>query len=482
MTKILLVLADPMAGPIGTAPLTVTEPTPELPRLPDDAFFVADVRRAWRSICGGIPWPLTGGERICWSPPASDRPLSGPSANLAVAIALIARARGLELAVDEIWATGRLAEGGQLEGVMGVAHKVELFLAADQNRRRVFFAPLENHDQIERSRASHAGRFEEAEFLPQRGAIPTSERPLIVWIARDDTAMLLRALSGELAAERRRAQIFGAGAAAAVGALACAVAVWVWSGERSLVSGSSGGSEPRDSANTISDAQRQLYIDAAKDYSTRIEEWLELHYARLSEAAASDSLRYDEREAHLDALDRLALSMPEFGGGVYSLDAHGVVIAQSAPAYPDLPDIQGYDAGHREYFVECQRHQRPVVTSSFTSADRREEIIVLAVPRRSPAGHFIGILDAVVDVSSTPFSSLATASVPESLIERGLELHLIDARGVVIGTSNPTRIGKSLDAHPTLQAVRAGTESAPGVLVPIGQTPLAVFAMWSARD
>lgn len=473
MARVYFPLADPANGPIGAARLFIATDG-EAAALPDDAFFVGDVRRAWRSLSDGEAWALLGDKRLCWEPPDHTAELSGPSANLATAIVVYACCHDVALEFDEVWATGRLSAEGKLEGVLGLAHKVELFLAGAPSGARVLFAPLENHDQIEAARKRHAGRFEEVEFLPDGPTLPRPDVPLIVWVARADGPALLRSLCRRRRPRRRllatllTVGIVGVGAALSVGAL--------------------GALRPRASArfqfavDTADAVQRQVYETVAVQYARSVEAWVQQRFERLSEASAEPALTENQSLQHVFVLERIALSMPEFRGGVYTLDAKGTVLAQSVPAFPEMPDIAGYEAGHRPYFTDCQRLQRPIITDSFTSADRNEEIIVIAVPRYSPEGHFIGILDAVIDISSTPLSPLAAEALAEARVDDGqpLRLYLLDREDVVIGTSHPPSLGRSMGGDPTLLALRSGADEEPprGTIVRVPNSPYIVLATW----
>jgi hypothetical protein len=231
----------------------------------------------------------------------------------------------------------------------------------------------------------------------------------------------------------------------------------------------------------------------ANVYAHRIEEWFGRRFDELAAVAHAPELRTNDPRAHDRVIPAVALRDEEkYPGGVYSLDERGVVFYHSKPRHHEQMNIVGFDASEREYFKDCASQLRPVVSNSFRSANRAEDILVIAVPRSDDAGNFIGILDAVVDVSRAPFGVLAE-QVLTDITESGelsgyhVALLLLDQRSLVLGSSDPKLAGKNLGGHPVIVALDAnpgatGKESGHGALRPVPGTPFVAVAFWSRHE
>lgn len=190
----------------------------------------------------------------------------------------------------------------------------------------------------------------------------------------------------------------------------------------------------------------------AEEFASAVNDWFRIRFRTLKEAATRPALRSNEDDGHRPELMTLA-KLREFSGGVYTLNERGIILAQATPNYPDMDDLRGMNFSHREYFVECRRRNAPVTTNSFQSANRNELIIVLAAPRHGQDGAFIGIVDAVVDVGTSPLSSIAQRLTATS----DVHLYLIDANGIVLASSETRAIAKPLSDLGLLERFRNRT-------------------------
>lgn len=238
-------------------------------------------------------------------------------------------------------------------------------------------------------------------------------------------------------------------------------------------------------------AARMLALSevAARVFALRVADWFHQRIEELETAAGSRELRINDRRSHEHVLAHLAKAEDNYPGGVYTLDSTGVVLCHSTPRYPGM-NIVNYNAGHREYFRECSSRLSPVVCNSFRSANRAEEILVLAVPRRDDTGAFIGILDAVIDVSSAPFGRMAEAVraevFPAQSAGHRATLLLLDQHSVVLGSNEQQLIGKNLGGHAVITDLDSSrgvpdgpTSSGHGVARHVDGTPFIVVAFWS---
>lgn len=224
----------------------------------------------------------------------------------------------------------------------------------------------------------------------------------------------------------------------------------------------------------------------ANIYARRISDWLSTCYAQLQKYTEHSDLKTNTKSRHAKILPKISQEVHCFPGGIYTLDQNGVVIHQATPYFPEMPNITGYAAGHKEYFIECQRKQKPVICNSFTSANRKEEILVIAIPRYDTRGTFIGILDAVIDLSSSPFSEMADSVVADittaTFKGKRVNLYLLDKRHVVLGSNNDRRIGRTLGGNTALERTLKGSDDAQaagyGAVASVNGTPFITFAYW----
>jgi hypothetical protein len=168
---------------------------------------------------------------------------------------------------------------------------------------------------------------------------------------------------------------------------------------------------------------------AADLYSTKTSQWFEDKFRILENALLDTAFRTSDAAQLKTALDESSIRNA-FSGGVYALDADGVVQAQATPNHPEIGNLVGTNFSHREYFIESRRRNKTITTNAFLSANRREMIVVVASPRRDQNGNFIGILDGVLDVSTSDLSEIAQ-QVHDSGKER-IELFLLDDAGIVL--------------------------------------------------
>jgi hypothetical protein len=151
-------------------------------------------------------------------------------------------------------------------------------------------------------------------------------------------------------------------------------------------------------------------------------------------------LKTNNKPNHAKILPTIASEIDGFPGGFYTLNQNGIVIAQATPLMPMIPDITGFNASQREYFINCQSLQKPVVCNSFLSANRGEQVIVIATPRYDKLGKFIGILDGVVDISSACFSEIAKTISQKflskkELVGKTINIFLLDRNNIILGSN-----------------------------------------------
>lgn len=224
-----------------------------------------------------------------------------------------------------------------------------------------------------------------------------------------------------------------------------------------------------------------------KSYAEKISNWF-LERTSLLQAFAKRADLRTNKNLHTESLLAIAASVDGFPGGFYTLDENGIVIDHLVPHHPKM-DIRGYDASQREYFLECERLHRPVVSNAIRSANRNTDILVVAVPRYQDSGHFVGVLDAVVDVASAPFSELAVSAEACIEIKEDLEgqvlLYFVDGRGVILGSNSALEIlGKSVfqfAPQVTLAAEGFVFSAGIGEKRSIAGTPFSVIAIWKDR-
>ena len=242
-----------------------------------------------------------------------------------------------------------------------------------------------------------------------------------------------------------------------------------------------------------SDARRLQNLSAmlAVTFANRIANWFAVRFQALLTAAGDPALRSNDKSRLAEALPVVAAEIErvaprtDFPGGIYVLDQAGVVLQQFVPLVTSMPDITGYHAGHKDYFTQCHETMGPVVCDSFTSANRKREILVLAVPRVDEHAGFVGILDAVVDVADAPFGDFAAASATGFELDhntgKALRLMLIDTRGIVLGALEPAMAGRGYQGHPLVALLLqggAGHQTGYGHRAAVLGTPFQVLAYW----
>jgi hypothetical protein len=228
-------------------------------------------------------------------------------------------------------------------------------------------------------------------------------------------------------------------------------------------------------------------------YARRVAEWFAQRFAELEAVASREELRTNNPRAHERVLPKVAQQQEKYPGGVYSLNELGVVLCHSTPRHPDM-NIVNYNASHRDYFKECMSQLRPIVCNSFRSANRPEDILVIAVPRFDNAGNFIGILDAVTDVSTAPFDEMASQvlgdlACAEELSGHRVTLLLLDQRSVVLGSNNRRLTGRNFGGHHAIMDLDTSSTgdaskaevSTHGATRQVHGTPLITVAFWSRQ-
>lgn len=224
-----------------------------------------------------------------------------------------------------------------------------------------------------------------------------------------------------------------------------------------------------------------------KSCAEKISNWFSERISLLQDFAKRSDLRTN-KNLHTEALSAIAARIEGFPGGFYTLDENGVVIDHWVPYYPKM-DIRGYDASQREYFLECQRLHGAVVSNAIRSTDRNIDILVVAVPRYQDSGHFIGILDAVVDIPAAPFSALAVSAESSIDLKDDLGgqvlLYFVDGTGKILGSnSGPEILGKSVFQFAPQVIFAAdgfGFSAGIGEKRNVAGTPFSVIAMWKDR-
>lgn len=230
-----------------------------------------------------------------------------------------------------------------------------------------------------------------------------------------------------------------------------------------------------------------FFEKCAKQYSAGIAGWFAEKFGVLQHFAAHDALQTNTVAKMRRVLQDVRKELGPAFNGVYVLNEKGLVIEHEAP--PGV-DIRGrFDASERDYFKSCMSEMGPVVCDSFESADRKVEILVVAVPRAGKRSSFIGILDAVIDVPRAPFSRMATETVQASpLLEQpriaGVRLLLMDSAAIVLGSSDSQqrRRRASMDASPEVRQLRAGLgmgktfKCDTGAIVEVAGTPFIAVA------
>jgi hypothetical protein len=215
---------------------------------------------------------------------------------------------------------------------------------------------------------------------------------------------------------------------------------------------------------------------AAQQFAGEVQDWFNVRFRKMESVAERTSLKSNVGSRHDPELMAVAKSS-DFTGGVYTLNASGIILSQATPNYPNMDNLRGMNFSHREYFTECQRRNRSVTTNAFNSANRNEVIVVLASPRRSADGAFIGIVDAVVDVGTSPLSSIAQRIAAT----RQLDLYLVDSKGMVLASNQTEEIAKPFRNGLLLARFRNHSSTTQdqwaAKFVPVPETPYAVIGI-----
>jgi Domain of unknown function (DUF4062) len=242
------------------------------------------------------------------------------------------------------------------------------------------------------------------------------------------------------------------------------------------------------------DARRLQSISelVAERYAQRIANWFAERFERFAELVKDPRLNVQDTEALEEGLQWIwdqmegINSRTEFRGGFYCLNAEGLVLGHYVPYFPRVNIRNRFNAFDREYFQLSLAAKVPIVCNSLTSADRKMQIIVMAVPRFDhSSGKWSGIFDAVIDVPDAPFNDIA-ADVAGSFKEdssTGLhfELMLLDDNGVVLGSLNTVRSSRSFEGHPCYSELRKngkGPNAGYGYSVGVSRTPFHTVALW----
>ena len=227
-------------------------------------------------------------------------------------------------------------------------------------------------------------------------------------------------------------------------------------------------------------------------YAERISEWFNDRYLELKRLASQPELQTNDVAGHAQVILQLSRMTDTYPGGIYSLNETGVVLYHETPLFPQM-NIRGFNASQREYFTLCRDGRRPVTSNSFRSADRSEDILVIAVPRLDGSGNFIGILDGVIDISKAPFSRVSlelTRAVTNTKLQ-GFSIHLVllDRRSMVLGSNIVSLTGTSLGGHSAIRDLdpAAGSESPVelkgyGAMRQVKDTPFITVAYWSRQS
>lgn len=237
----------------------------------------------------------------------------------------------------------------------------------------------------------------------------------------------------------------------------------------------------------------EVWREAAKRLSQIAGEWFAQKFTVLQQCASWPAMRSNQYADHLSALEELASRLGNSFNGVYTLDATGLVLEHVAPISNAIR--LKYNASEREYFKECLKRKGPIVCNIVHSADRAVDIVVLAAPRFDENQKLIGIVDAVVDIPSAPFSEFAThvkIAIKQDFEARHsrplrtrFKLLLVDEAASILGATDASmrRLKPSLDSDPTYNALRAKLGGAHAASIPSGAinlvrgTPFAAVAI-----
>ncbi|WP_326540707.1 GAF domain-containing protein [Pseudorhodoferax sp.] len=219
------------------------------------------------------------------------------------------------------------------------------------------------------------------------------------------------------------------------------------------------------------DPKGEVFLKRAQHFAAEIAHWFEAKFVLMVNSAKGEVLSSTAVEKFLPELSKLAEQLGPAFNGVYVLDQNGIMLDHDAP--PTV-QIRGQGFSHRSYFQDCIKKMAPVVCDMIDAADRADrgrpvQILVLAVPRKNARGSLIGIVDAVIDLPSDPFSQMAVQArdvepLPEHLGIPGVRIILIDSAAMVLGKSDSHwwKPRASVDEHPIVKQLREGLTAAGG--------------------
>lgn len=150
-TRIRVPLTTPNE-PIGYISVAVVVAKKPWIPLPTERFSGHAVRAAWPALAPGEAYPVLADKRFCMQVHAQvpERDLSGPSANLAMFVALCATDSRWSPLWKEIWATGTIDEDGNLVRINDAATKLSLYATTEISGPSVFMLPSPNDDSYVR--------------------------------------------------------------------------------------------------------------------------------------------------------------------------------------------------------------------------------------------------------------------------------------------------------------------------------------------
>jgi hypothetical protein len=235
------------------------------------------------------------------------------------------------------------------------------------------------------------------------------------------------------------------------------------------------------------DDSHVLLLSICQHLADSVSSWFKERFAKLEQFASAAELNAGDATQQKQYLETIAPQLESFTGGLYALDVTATVTAQHTPKAPTVPDLRGYVYTARDYFTECRQQLRPIVSNVFTSHNREIEIIVAAAPLFNDRGTFIGILDGVIDIVNSPFSTMARNALrdvvfPNQLKTKAFRLIIIDKNKRIIGSSHGQVDRRSSVAeNPVVQRLFNGKADnrsftcGEGAIVSIDSTPYFVI-------
>ena len=160
--------------------------------------------------------------------------------------------------------------------------------------------------------------------------------------------------------------------------------------------------------------------------------------------------------------------------GLFTASSEGMVFAGTLKNGDTSPYVQ-LDIHDRAYFVEARRTLLPVISEPVISKIGNVPIVVIAVPLKSPAGVFAGLVALSVEVDY-----LAHIISSQKLGETGYPFAL-DRRGIMFAHPDPERVMK-LDftkvqgAERTARRMLAGETGVEDYRSSKGEAKIAAFA------